>query len=79
MRLHVGQRSYMVHMTITALEQRLDPAEFVRLHRSAIVRRDLIERFQRDRAGSWTAILRNGQAMRIGRSYLAAARAMAGR
>jgi two-component system response regulator AlgR len=79
MRLHLGSRSYLLHMTITALEQRLDPAGFVRLHRSAIVRRDLIERFQRDRAGSWTAILRDGRAMRVGRSYLGAARAMTAR
>lgn len=79
MRLHLGQRSYLLHMTITTLEQRLDPAGFVRLHRSAIVRRDLIERFQRDRAGSWTAILRNGRTMRVGRSHLRAARAMVGR
>jgi two-component system response regulator AlgR len=79
MRLHLGARSYLLHMTITALEQRLDPDSFVRLHRSTIVRRDLIERFQRDRAGAWTAILRDGRAIRVGRTYLDAVRRVMGR
>ena len=79
MRLHLGTRSYLLHMTITALEQRLDPDSFVRLHRSAIVRRDRIERFQRDRAGGWAAILRDGRAIRVGRTYLDAARRVMGR
>src|ERR1700754_5054582 len=40
MRLHVGPRSFLLHETITELERRLDPAEFVRLHRSTLARRD---------------------------------------
>ena len=31
MRLHVGQRSFLLHQTITELERRLDPAQFIRL------------------------------------------------
>ena len=44
MRLHLGERSYLVHQTPGELERRLDPAQFLRLHRSAIVRRDRIAR-----------------------------------
>ena len=44
MRLHLGERSYLVHQTLGELERRLDPAQFLRLHRSAIVRRDRIAR-----------------------------------
>ncbi|HVF83935.1 MAG TPA: response regulator transcription factor, partial [Sphingomicrobium sp.] len=40
MRLHVGSRSWLIHHSMSALEDGLDPASFVRLHRSAIVRRD---------------------------------------
>src|SRR6202007_1372339 len=36
MRLHVGPRSFLLHKTITELERRLDPAEFLRLHRSTL-------------------------------------------
>jgi two-component system response regulator AlgR len=79
MRLHVGPRSYLLHQTITELARRLDPAAFVRLHRSTIVRRDRITGFKHDGMGVWTAQLTDGKELRIGRTYLADARAMAGR
>lgn len=79
MRLHVGARSFLLHQTISALEQRLDPARFLRLHRSAIVRRDMIAKLRHDGLGTWYAVLGDGGEMRIGRSYLARARALVGR
>jgi two-component system response regulator AlgR len=79
MRLHVGPRSYLLHQTITELARRLDPTAFVRLHRSTIVQRDRISGFKHDGMGVWTAHLRDGRELRIGRTYLADARAMAGR
>jgi two-component system response regulator AlgR len=78
MRLHVGTRSFLLHQTITELERRLDPAEFVRLHRSTLARRDRIVGFKHNGAGAWEAQLRNGRWLRVGRTYLANARAMAG-
>ena len=77
MRLHVGTRSYLLHETITELERRLDPAEFVRLHRSTLVRRDRIIGFKHNGAGAWQVQLRDGQWLRVGRTYLANARAIA--
>lgn len=79
MRLHIGPRSYLLHQTITALEARLDPAQFIRLHRSVIVRRDRISSLGHDRAGAWFAELVDGEKVRIGRTHLAAAKAMIGR
>ena len=79
MRLHVGPRSYLLHQTITELGRRLDPGAFVRLHRSTIVQRDRITGFKHDGMGVWTAQMRDGRELRIGRTYLADARAMAGR
>ena len=79
MRLHVNGRSYLLHQTISVLEARLDPALFIRVHRSVIVRRDRIARLGHDRAGAWHAELVDGDAVRIGRSYLANTKAMAGR
>lgn len=75
MRLHAGARSWLIHETIGALEARLDPALFIRLHRSAIVRRDRIVRLAHDGQGNWTAELHNGEQLRIGRTYLASVRA----
>ena len=55
-----------------------DPAEFVRLHRSTLARRDRIVGFKHNGAGAWQAQLRDGRWLRVGRTYLANARAMAG-
>jgi two-component system response regulator AlgR len=79
MRLHVGQRSYLLHQTISALEERLDPERFIRLHRSTIVRRDRIKALKHDGSGVWSADLGDGEEVRIGRTYLESAKAMAGR
>ena len=79
MRLHVGERSYLLHQTITELERKLDPAEFVRLHRSTIAHRQRIVALKHDGAGSWAAQLKDGRTFRIGRTYLANARSIAGR
>jgi len=79
MRLHVGARSFLLHQTISELERRLDPAGFVRLHRSTIARRDWIAGFKYDKDGVWLAELSDGRTVRVGRTYIANARAMAGR
>ena len=70
MRLHVGQRSWLIHRTIAKLEEDLDPALFLRVHRSVILRRDTIVGLYRDEAGHWTARLSDGAEQRIGRSYI---------
>jgi two-component system response regulator AlgR len=75
MRLHAGNRSWLIHETIGALEARLDPARFIRLHRSTIVQRDRIRRLAHDGQGNWTAEVAGGQQLRIGRTYLSSVRA----
>ena len=79
MRLHVGERSYLLHQTIAALEERLDPELFIRVHRSVIIRRDQITGLGHDRAGAWHAELSDGSRVRIGRTYLARVKALARR
>jgi two-component system response regulator AlgR len=69
MRLHVGARSFLLHQTIGELERRLDPGRFIRVHRSTIVRRDLIGRLRHDGLGTWYACLGDGTELRVGRSY----------
>lgn len=74
-----GGRSYLLLQTIAGLEQRLDPAEFIRIHRSTILRRDRIRGLRHDGLGVWSAELDCGEALRIGRTYLPKVKAMAGR
>ena len=79
MRLHPGGRSYLLHQTISTLEQRLDPSRFQRIHRSHIVHRDLITGLRHEGGGVWHALLANGDSMRIGRKYLADVKKLAGK
>jgi two-component system response regulator AlgR len=79
MRLHVGKRSWLINHTIGKLEAELDPARFVRLHRSALVRRDFVAGLRRDESGRWWARLADGEEQKIGRLYLHNAKGLAGR
>jgi two-component system, LytTR family, response regulator AlgR len=79
MRLHVGARSWLIHRTIQKLEDELDPAMFIRVHRSVIVRRDTITGLIRDPGGHWCARLADGGEQRIGRSYVDEVKKLAGR
>jgi two-component system response regulator AlgR len=82
-RLHVGEgdgaRSYLLLQTIAGLEARLDPARFIRIHRSIILRRDRIAGLRHDGLGVWSVETADGDTLRIGRTYLAKVKAMAGR
>ncbi len=78
-RLHVEDRSYLLLQTIAGLEKKLDPAQFIRIHRSTILRKDGIRGLRHDGLGVWSVELDNGDALRIGRTYLSKVKAMAGR
>jgi two-component system response regulator AlgR len=78
-RLHVGDRSYLLLQTSAGLEARLDPAQFIRIHRSTILRRVCIRGLRHDGLGVWSIELDRGEALRIGRTYLNKVKAMAGR
>ena len=79
MRLHVGRRSWLIHHSMAALEEGLNPELFVRLHRSAIVRKDFIGGFTRNQSGRWIARLSDGSEQAVGRLYSDRVRAIAGR
>jgi two-component system response regulator AlgR len=79
MRLHVGRRSWLIHHSMNALEEGLDPELFVRLHRSAIVRKDFIAGFSRSASGRWIARLGDGEEQPVGRLYTDKVRTIARR
>jgi two-component system response regulator AlgR len=78
-RLHVGAGSYLLLQTIAGLEARLDPEQFIRIHRSTILRRDMIRGLRHEGLGVWCVELDDGEDLRIGRTYLRRVKAMAGR
>jgi two-component system LytT family response regulator len=66
--LHVGDRRYIVRESLQTLEERLDPRVFMRIHRSAIVRIELVEMFLRAEGGDYEVQLKNGVRLRVSRS-----------
>ena len=78
-RLHVANRSYLLLQTIAGLEAKLDPEEFIRIHRSTILRREAIRGLRHEGLGVWSAELDDGETLRIGRTYLRKVKAMTGR
>jgi two-component system LytT family response regulator len=66
--LHVGERAYVIRETMQALEERLDPARFLRVHRSAIVRLDTVELLHRGPGGDYQVQLRGGARVPVSRS-----------
>ena len=78
-RLHVAGQSYLLLQTITGLEHKLDPARFIRIHRSCILRRDYVTGLRHEGLGVWAVETGDGDFLRIGRTYLPAVKKMAGR
>lgn len=66
--LHAGDRRYVIRESMQTLEERLDPADFMRIHRSAIVRLALVDTFHRGAGGDYEVQLRNGTRLRVSRS-----------
>jgi two-component system, LytTR family, response regulator len=68
-KLHVGAREHLARQTMKELQSRLDPEQFVRVHRSAIVNLDRIRELQPWFRGEQVLILDDGTRVTIGRRY----------
>jgi two-component system, LytTR family, response regulator len=66
--LHVGQERHIIRESMQNLEDQLDPGVFLRIHRSAIVRIDLVDSLLRGGAGDYEVQLKSGVRLRVGRS-----------
>jgi two-component system LytT family response regulator len=67
--IHTGKKSYLLRETISSLEAQLDPKEFVRIHRSSIVRLDRVKELQPWSHGEYHVILLEGTQLTLSRSY----------
>jgi two-component system, LytTR family, response regulator len=68
-RLHVARETHLLRETMNALETRLDPEQFVRIHRSTIVHLDRIQELQPWFHGDYKVILRDGTQLTLSRGY----------
>jgi two-component system LytT family response regulator len=67
--LHVGDRTHLVREPLTLLEARLDPKQFVRIHRSTIVQVERIARIDPSSNRDAVVTLRGGKTLRVSRTY----------
>ena len=70
-RLHVGQERHLLRETMTALEEKLDPQRFVRIHRSAIVNLDRIASVEPYFHGEYIVTLTDGHRITASRTHSA--------
>ena len=66
--LHVGDRRFVIREAMQTLEDRLDPNRFMRVHRSVIVRLDLVEALHRGGGGDYELQMKGGVRLRVSRS-----------
>jgi two-component system LytT family response regulator len=68
-RLHVARESHMLRETMSAIEGKLDPGKFVRIHRGAVVNLERIKDLQPLFHGDHQVTLRDGSRLTLSRSY----------
>jgi len=68
-RLHTGRESHLLRETMSALEARLDPDKFLRIHRSTIINIERIKEMHPLFRGEHVVILRDGTRLTLGRAY----------
>lgn len=68
-KVHTPSGVHLLRETLTALEARLDPERFARIHRSEIVNLDAVKEIQPYFHGDLVVVLRNGEQLRLSRRY----------
>jgi len=66
--LYVTEKRYLIRERMQVLEERLDPSVFLRVHRSVIVRLELVEVLHRTTGGDYQLQLRGGVRLPVSRS-----------
>lgn len=67
--LHTATRSYIHRISMTALEQLLDPSQLMRIHRSTFIRPALVRAVQRLGKGLIALEMEDGSVVQVGPSY----------
>jgi len=70
--IHAGPQSFLHRERLRVLEGQLDPAQFVRIHRSTIVQRSAVKELRPLPGGDYSVILWSGAPLRMSRTYRAA-------
>ena len=68
-KVQVGVAEHLVRTTLQRLEQRLDPARFIRIHRRLIVNLDRVREGHLGVRGDYEVVLQDGKVLPVGRRY----------
>jgi two-component system, LytTR family, response regulator len=67
--VHSGSQKYMFRETLTALELRMDPQKFIRIHRSTIVNVERIKTLHINEHSDFDVFLFSGVKLKLSRTY----------
>lgn len=67
--LHTAGHSHLIRMTMGELEEKLDPVQFARIHRSIIVNIDHVKEVRSHEHDEYIVMLLDGTCLRMGRTY----------
>lgn len=68
-RLHAGRETHLMRETMANVEKKLDPGQFLRIHRSRIVNAQKIKQVQPLFRGEYEIMLHDGTRLESGRAY----------
>lgn len=68
-KLITSKQRYLSNYGLGALEKKLDPRRFIRVHRSAIINLTFVQEIQKQ-ISSYDVILQNGDVVRVSRGYM---------
>lgn len=66
--LNAGGKTHLIRESMQSFEDRLDPARFIRIHRSIIVRIALIETLHKAGGGDYEVELKSGARLKVSRT-----------
>jgi two-component system LytT family response regulator len=67
--VHTAEKIHLVRESLAALEDRLDPARFARIHRSVIVNVDRVSHLEPWGHGDYEVTMQDGTQLRLSRRY----------
>lgn len=68
-RLHAGSERFLLRQTMNGLEEKLDPTQFVRIHRTTIVNLQRIRDTRPASHGDHIVVLHDGTQLQLSRAY----------
>lgn len=67
--LHVKDEKFLLHDSLSSLENKLNPEVFIRIHRSSIVNIERIEKLKSNEHGDYELFLKDGTKLKMSRTY----------